>query len=397
MPVNNRPAAQGLRSPEWLEALRLSAPEFQPRQGGLGLIEGALQQASTLQLHPRHRGLIEGPKPQALAPDLHQRLRGLLDTGQFGLRDPWLQIAPPSQAQQAPRWIATAWRFRTFHENIQLTPAQLQDGICKADGVARCLRAHYYGERATFQVANYIGSWAKNTQVRPPRDVDLHFVVPPDVYTRFQQRSGNRQSALLQEVKRVLEAKYTATDGMRGDCQVVMVPFQSFAVEVAPAVTLTNGRYWVCNTGSGGAYKEADPVAEIHHLNSVDAACSSNLRPVIRMLKTWQRTCNVEIKSFHLELLAAEFMSGSPWRNEGYFYFDWLMRDFFAFVYHRANQFIRAPGTNETMWLGHEWQSKASSAYFRAKKACDFEKDNMIVHAGDEWQKIFGDDVPMSL
>jgi len=39
---------------------------------------------------------------------------------------------------------------------------------------------------------------------RPPRDVDALFLLPDDVYFRFQQRSGNRQSQLLQEVKDAL-------------------------------------------------------------------------------------------------------------------------------------------------------------------------------------------------
>ena len=35
-----------------------------------------------------------------------------------------------------------------------------------------------------------IGSWGKRTQVRPPRDVDILFLLPSDVYHRFQQREG---------------------------------------------------------------------------------------------------------------------------------------------------------------------------------------------------------------
>jgi hypothetical protein len=311
----------------------------------------------------------------------------------MGLRTPWPTLSAPPRVQQ--KWIAVESRFRRLHENIKLTDLQAQDGATKAEGVARCLRAQYYGQHATHACAQLIGSWAKGTQVRPPRDVDLHFYLPWSVYTRFDTRSGNRQSALLQEIKNVLSASYPNT-AMRQDGQVVLVRFESYTIEVVPAFVLNNGRFVICNTANGGSYKEADPRAEVTYLDAVDAACSQNLRPLIRMLKAWQATCNVSIKSFHLELLAAEFLTSSPYRNKTYFWFDWITRDFFAWLYWRANGIVIAPGTGERMSIGSDWQSKAQSAWARAVKACEYEEANIVIQAGEEWQKIFGTDVPLS-
>jgi hypothetical protein len=94
--------------------------------------------------------------------------------------------------------------------------------------------------------------------MRPPRDVDLYFVLPFAVYTRFQAHVWNRQSALLQEVKAALKGTYPDTD-ISGDGQVV-VRFGTYSVEVVPAILLTNNRYWICNTNDGGSYKETDPI-----------------------------------------------------------------------------------------------------------------------------------------
>ena len=99
----------------------------------------------------------------------------------------------------------------------------------------------------------------KDTAVRPPRNVDVYFLLPAAVYNRFQGYIWNRQSALLQEVKDRLIATYPATD-MSGDGQVVVVNFGSYCVEVVPAFMLTmQGRYWICNTHDGGSYKETAP------------------------------------------------------------------------------------------------------------------------------------------
>jgi hypothetical protein len=184
-----------------------------------------------------------------------------------------------------------------------------------------------------------IGSWGKDTAMRPPRDVDLYFLLPTAVYNRFQTYAGNQQSALLQEVKGVLANTYPNTE-MSGDGQVVVVRFESYNVEVVPAFLLTNGRYWICDTNDGGRYKESDPWSEVNHINAVDQANNHNLRPLIRMMKAWQMNCSVPIKSFQVELLAADFIAQSPWRLQDYFWFDWIIRDFLLYLYHRANTFV---------------------------------------------------------
>ena len=294
------------------------------------------------------------------------------------------------------QWIAVRQRFTQFHSNLSLTPTQFQDGMTKRNGVVNCLNRRYYGSTSDTDNSFLVGSWGKDTAMRPPRDVDLYFLLPVAVHARFQAHVWNRQSALLQEVKAALTETYPDTD-MSGDGQVVVVRFGSYSVEVVPAFLLTNGRYWICNTNDGGSYKETDPWAEAGYINTVNQANNGNLRPLIRMLKAWQVYCSVPIKSFQLELLAADFISNSPWRLRDFFWFDWITRDFFAYLYHRANTFISVPGTLETIYLGNDWQSQAESAYRRAVKACDHDQYNRVDAAGEEWQKIFGSQIPRTI
>ncbi len=98
-----------------------------------------------------------------------------------------------------------------------------------SSGVRKCLNKHYYNSDSETANSFLIGSWAKNTRVRPPRDVDIYFVLPYAVYERFNTYTGNKQSALLQEVKGVLQATYSSTD-MSGDGQVVLVRFNTINV-----------------------------------------------------------------------------------------------------------------------------------------------------------------------
>ena len=292
------------------------------------------------------------------------------------------------------RWIAVRQRFEQFHRNLALTPLQNADGHSKRGSVVSCLNRAYYGTNSETDNSFFVGSWAKDTAIRPPRDVDLYFRLPDAVFFRFHGYTGNRQSALLQEVKTTLAVTYPNTN-IRGDGPVVLVNFGSYCVEVVPAFAFTTHRhYWICDTKNGGSYKETAPWDEVDYLEAADSANARNLRPLIRMLKAWQAWCSVPIKSFHLELLASEFIAQSPWRLNSFFYFDWITRDFFAFLYNRANGVISVPGTFETIYLGDAWQSRVLTAYQRAVKACDHEYNNQIADAGDEWQKIFGTDIP---
>jgi hypothetical protein len=299
----------------------------------------------------------------------------------------------PAYFPSGHQWIAVRQRFEQFHRNLSLTLAQYVDGNTKRKGVINCLNQYFYGQSSGDEHSLLIGSWGKRTVTRPPRDVDVYFVLPCEVYLQYERRIGNRQSALLQEVKNALSTTYSNTE-MRGDGQVVMVGFGSYSVEVVPAFLLTDGRYWICDTSSQGYYKLAAPNAESQYIERIDAETNRNLRPLIRMLKSWQVNCSVPIKSFQLELVAAEFLAQSSWRQYGYFWFDWIIRDFFFYLYYQANCRFSIPGIPELSLLGNDWQSRVASAWGRARKACEYEQSNYVEAAGEEWQKIFGWDIP---
>jgi hypothetical protein len=305
------------------------------------------------------------------------------------------QAAAPTPAW-APTWPFVTRRFTTFAENLALTPLQVTDGETKYKGVVKTLNQAYWGSDSETDHAFYIGSWAKDTRIRPPRDVDLYFVLPIEVYNRLQN-SGyvNKQSALLQEVKGKLLASYPLSD-IKGDGPVVLAGFWTFNVEIVPAFLYDAAErsYYVCDTKNGGSYKKTMPLHEVDAITWADQRNNSNVRRLVRMLKCWQAYCSVSIKSFHLELLATDFLDQWNHRDKSFFYYDWMCRDFFAWMITKANTYVFAPGTFEAMNIGDAWKSRAESAYNRAVKACDHEYYSREGDAGDEWQKIFGTDIP---
>jgi hypothetical protein len=78
--------------------------------------------------------------------------------------------------------------------SLLLTPRQQADADAKVTGIARALNRSYDNTNTKDHVI-VVRSRGKSTAGRPPSDVDMLFVVPHDVYTRFEQRQGNRQSS----------------------------------------------------------------------------------------------------------------------------------------------------------------------------------------------------------
>jgi hypothetical protein len=157
----------------------------------------------------------------------------------------------------------------------------------------------------------------------------------------------------------------------------------------------TNGNILVCVTNDGGRYTVSTAEAEAASLSGSDKHCVGNTRALARMLKQWQREHNVPLKSFQLERLAIEFLADWPNNQRDHFWYDWMVRDFFAFLVGRANTFIFMPGTNEAVWLGSDWLFKAQSAYRYSLVACEHEYTNQEEPAGQQWQAIFGSAIPL--
>ena len=284
-------------------------------------------------------------------------------------------FSPPTQGQ----WVYVIRRFKGLLGNLSLTDTQQEDGITKHRGVRSCLNSIYWATDSETANSMLVGSWGKGTRVRPPRDIDIMFFLPSEVYHRFEQRSGNKQSQLLQEIRINLLSRYPLTS-LRGDGQVVVIPFSTYTVEVVPAFRLQNNQAWICDTNGGGRYKTVDPDAELADFKGHNAAANNDLANLVRMMKQWQRYNNVPIKSFEIERVAVLFLEKWEWRGNGHFYYDWMVRDFFAHLISLANSTVLLPGTYEPVWLGDDWLSRAQIAHRNAVAACMGEREFIVTN-----------------
>ncbi|MBO8131845.1 MAG: hypothetical protein H0Z29_10100 [Candidatus Marinimicrobia bacterium] len=115
-------------------------------------------------------------------------------------------------------------QFEQFYENIKLTSSQREDAKRKYNGVCKKLHDHYYPDNEyNGSTKLLIGSYGKHTNIRPPRDVDVLFIMPDDKFDRYDDNESNSQSQLLQDIKRILSEKYSTTEKIKGWGKVELV------------------------------------------------------------------------------------------------------------------------------------------------------------------------------
>jgi hypothetical protein len=362
----------------------------QPPIGGLGPLFGSVAPfgLADLRASAAARGLGLGMLSSANQGSVHDLGLNALSS-LLGHNNPPQPILPHC-------WYYVTPRFTQFLANLTVSDKHREIGLKKFNNVVGCLNRHFYDNNSETLNGIVIGSWGKFTQIMPPRDVDALFLLPDHVYHRFQQRVGNRQSQLLQEVKDALFETNSRTE-MRADRHVIIVPFDAITVEVAVGFRCMDGSIIACDSKGNGQYVRSTALAEAAELDASDRAWNGNTRALIRMIKCWQDNSNVySLKSFMIERLAQDFLLRWQHHLNGPFYYDWMVRDFFAYLIGQANGYLVMPG-GDMVLLGSDWLSRAQTAYRNAVSACENEHANWQYLAGGDWQKIFGSKIPQGV
>jgi hypothetical protein len=269
-------------------------------------------------------------------------------------------------------------QFQKFYENIKLTSAQKQDAIDRYTGVCKKLHDYYYPNLAyDGSTKLLIGSYGKHTSIRPARDVDVIFIMPLEKFAQYDDNSSNKQSQLLQDVKRILEVKYPNTP-IKAYGKIVVLEFSETKhdIELVPAWENEDGTFLIPNSENGGSWEHVGYRDEIKNISDSEAK-TGKTKFLIRAVKKWSDNCSVRLRSYQIEQTVLAFFNG--W-DVSEIEPSILVKDFFEYFYQNTQD--------------QSLKSHLSTAYNRAKKACDFEKDEALDDATSEWKKIFGDDFP---
>ena len=93
--------------------------------------------------------------------------------------------------------------FRELCKNLVLDREEMNATIQE---ITKKLNYEYYNLEKNLESHMYVvGSIGRNTAIKNSSDVDLLFDLPEELYKKYDDYDNNGQSALLQDVKNVLQ------------------------------------------------------------------------------------------------------------------------------------------------------------------------------------------------
>lgn len=245
----------------------------------------------------------------------------------------------------------------------------------------------------------YAGSYGRNTAIHGTSDVDMIFVLPYSTYEHYNGYSGNGQSALLQAVRNSLQKTYSTTR-IGADGQVIVIAFDdAITFEIVPGFVNKGGSYTYPDSKGGGSWETTNPKPEIEAIRSRNTECNNNLVPLCRMMRAWKSEWSVPIGGLLVDTLAYQFIGTWMYRDKSYLYYDFMCRDFFAFLasQDKEKEWWKAPGSGQWVYTGKDrFQYKAKRCHNLAKEAIEHEtaKPKREWSAKQKWREIFGTSFP---
>lgn len=286
--------------------------------------------------------------------------------------------------------------FSDFSKNIRIGPEKRASFGYRTGRITKILNAEFRGVDSETANRFYVGSLGRNTAIPSVSDVDLLYVLPYSVYKKYNDYTGNKQSALLSAVRTVIRMTYSTSD-VFGDGQVVVITFDDgVTYEILPAFLNNDGSYTFGDTNNGGSWKTCRPKHEMDAFAALDAACNRNLVELSRMVRAWRDYNSVPLSGMLIDTLAYHFIGTWAYRDKSYLYYDWMTRDFFNFLANQptTQQYWLAPGSGSFVYRKGAFEYKARQAELRALEAITYTNDGHDWSAKQKFREVYGPDFP---
>lgn len=285
--------------------------------------------------------------------------------------------------------------FSTFCSNLRMDSDTVSKIQYRYHQITKRINLDYWNSLSEITHSLYVGSYGRGTEIWTS-DIDIIVQLPDSTYEKFNAYKSNGQSALLQEVKGVLQKTYS-TSYVKGDGQVIGINFSDgINFEIVPTFINAYGSYIYPDSNSGGSWKTTDPKKEIDAMNSRNKDTNKNLKHLCRMVRAWKGECNVPMSGILIDTLVYKFINDWEYKDKSYLYYDFLSRDFFKYLndLDEDQNYWLAPGSQRDVLKNGEFHAKAKIAYNNAVSAILYEDSSCPYSAKQKWREIYGTKFP---
>jgi len=287
--------------------------------------------------------------------------------------------------------MSVSEKFKTFNENIRITSDNKDKISSRYKKITKRLNTDFWNTESDTSHSLYVGSYGRDTDINVS-DIDMLFQLPDSIYKKYNNYSGNGQSALLQAVKTSLQKTYSISH-IKADGQVIGINFDDgICFEIVPCFVNKNDSFTYPDTNNGGSWKTTNPKPEIKEIREKDIEWNKNLKRLCRMARSWKNHCNVKIGGLLIDTFAYNFLKDWGNKDKSFLYHDFMMRDFFKYLKEQDEnqEFWLAPGSNQRVNRKDKFNYKSTQAYNKSLEAIQYETDEKSYSATEKWKEIFG-------
>jgi hypothetical protein len=286
-------------------------------------------------------------------------------------------------------------KFSSFCNNILIDPDTVGNISYRYGRITKQLNIDYWNTESSTSHSLYVGSYGRGTAIHVS-DIDVLFRLPYEDYLRYDNYSGNGQSALLYDVRNSLRKTYS-TSHISGDGQVVKINFDDgVSFEIVPCFHNSDGSFTYPDTNGGGSWKVTNPKPEIEAIRVGNEAWNHNLKRLCRMARAWKDKWDVSMGGLLIDTLAYNFLYSWQYNDKSFFYYDFMTRDFFEYLKNldTDQDYWLAPGSNQRVYRKGTFEYKALRCYNISLEAINFETNEMPYSANEKWRDIYGSKFP---
>lgn len=287
--------------------------------------------------------------------------------------------------------------FSAFCKNVEISDSTIENIRLRYKAITKRINQEYWSSSSDSSHSLYVGSYGRGTCIRTS-DIDIVVELPWSEFSRYDDYSGNGQSALLASVRNKLLKTYSCSK-VSADGQVVDINFSDgVKFEIVPAFAFSSDSgYYYPDTNNGGSWRSMNPKKEIDSFNARNSICNGNLKRLCRMARAWNNNCTVLLDGMTIDTVAFHFLNSYEYADKGFTYYDWLSRDFFKYLIDNSskNEWEK-PGNTGCTRNKYPFKRDAEEAYAKCLEALsDFSHDYTYCWHED-WRSIYGTNFPKS-
>jgi putative nucleotidyltransferase len=200
-----------------------------------------------------------------------------------------------------------------YAKSLVIPEDEYEKWFSRINRIKNKLDEHYYSGDTKDSIV-IVGSVGRLTAITKTSDYDVLYILPDEIFKRFNKYEEKGQSALLQDVKSIVKETYDKTD-IRADGQVIDIMLKDGTIELVPAFKQQDGSFIYPDSNNGGKWKYTRPLEEIQLAMRAKDNSSFLYNYLCFLLRKWKNYKGFVFKGLLIDTLVFNYLNNVNYNN----------------------------------------------------------------------------------